>query len=64
MKKLLGIVGTCLALTGVGVAQEDALSFADPNLEAAVREAIGKEDGALLPADVAFLTRIIGAVSL
>jgi hypothetical protein len=40
-----------------GLAEEE-VTFADPNLEAAVREAIGKPTGEILVSDVAGLTRL------
>jgi len=65
-KKLAGIIVGCIVIVVVVVAYVHlsticylrplAVDFADPNLEAAVREAIGKPEGLVYPSDLEDLT--------
>jgi len=65
-KKLIGVIVACVAVIVVVVAvvvhtlgDNDAeVAFADPNLEAAVREAIGIPEGSIYPSDLGELTSL------
>ncbi len=61
---LIVVLGLALATIGCGsgqtptAASSAAVQFSDPNLEAAVREAIGKSEGNLTEADLTTLTSL------
>ncbi len=54
MRAIVGCLFFCIVLGVVGCAQEIQLN--DPNLEAAIREAIGKPDGAITEGDLQSIT--------
>ena len=71
-KKLIGIIVACVVVVVVVVAvvlrppagngaptdNDTEVTFADPNLEAAIREAVAISDGAIYPEDLEGLTAL------